>query len=311
MSSIFIPIKFIEIVVVLATIIWLGLKWLRHSLTPKKTAYFPFSAKFVERGLTSVLYKTQRNKTLYALWWPQTNSLHGRCAVLMHGWGGDASNLLELADQLQANGWSVLLPDARSHGLSDTDDFSSLPRFAEDIDASIAWLQSQVDIRPSYKRELLLVGHSLGGAGVILSASRRTDVSAVVSISAFSHPEQVMRRWLADHLLPYWPVGWFVNRYIEKVIGFRFDDIAPISRLKNVTCPVLLIHGLQDDVVPINCAEQLLESQPNAQLLRVEGTHERFFDQDKLQVDVHMWLQHHLSAGKATRRIHERLYSGY
>ena len=212
----------------------------------------------------------------------------------MHGWGGDATNLLDVADHLHANGWHVLLPDARSHGLSDTDDFSSLPRFAEDIDASIAWLQSTVHIRPSYKGELLLVGHSLGGAGVILSASRRTDVSAVVSISAFSHPEQVMRRWLAGHLLPYWPIGWIINRYIEKVIGFRFDDIAPIARLKNVTCPVLLIHGLQDDVVPINCAEQLLESQPNAQLLRVEGTHEKFFDQDKLQVDVQMWLQHHL-----------------
>jgi pimeloyl-ACP methyl ester carboxylesterase len=98
--------------------------------------------------------------------------------------------------------------------------------------------------------------------------------------------------------LPYWPIGWLVNRYIEKVIGFRFDDIAPIARLKNVTCPVLLIHGLQDDVVPIYCAEQLLESQPNAQLLRVEGTHEKFFDQDKLQVDVQIWLQHHLSASE-------------
>ena len=299
MPSNLMPIKIIAIVVVFAISIWLGLKWLRHSLTPRKTAYFPFSVKFVDRGLTTVLFKTQRNKTLNALWWPQANSLDGRSAVLMHGWGGDATNLLDVADHLHANGWHVLLPDARSHGLSDTDDFSSLPRFAEDIDASIAWLQSTVHIRPSYKGELLLVGHSLGGAGVILSASRRTDVSAVVSISAFSHPEQVMRRWLAGHLLPYWPIGWIINRYIEKVIGFRFDDIAPIARLKYVTCPVLLIHGLQDDVVPIYCAEQLLKSQPNAQLLRVEGTHEKFFDQDKLQVDVQMWLQHHLLVSKA------------
>ena len=299
MPSNLFPIKFIAIAFVMAAGIWVGLKWLRHSLTPKKIAYLPLSTKFVERGLTTVLFKIQRNKTLNALWWPQANSLDGRSAVLMHGWGGDATNLLDVADHLHANGWHVLLPDARSHGLSDTDDFSSLPRFAEDIDASITWLQNTVHIRKDHKRELLLVGHSLGGAGVILSASNRTDVSAVVSISAFSHPEQVMRRWLAGHLLPYWPIGWIVNRYIEKVIGFRFDDIAPIARLKNVTCPVLLIHGLQDDVVPIYCAEQLLESQPNAQLLRVEGTHEKFFDQDKLQVDVQMWLQHHLSAGKA------------
>lgn len=285
--------------VVMSTGIWLGLKWLRYSLRPAKNSYSPFLAKFINRGLTTVLYKTQRNKTLNALWWPQPNTLNSPSAVLMHGWGGDATNLLEVADQLHAHGWNVVLPDARSHGLSDSDDFSSLPKFAEDIEASIRWVQNSVYVHTKVKREILLVGHSLGGAGAILCASVRNDVSALISISSFSHPEQVMRRWLSVRFLPYWPIGWIVNRYIEKVIGFRFDDIAPIARLKNVTCPVLLIHGLQDDVVPIYCAEQLLESQPNAQLLRVEGTHEKFFDQDKLQVDVQMWLQHHSSAGKA------------
>jgi pimeloyl-ACP methyl ester carboxylesterase len=106
-------------------------------------------------------------------------------------------------------------------------------------------------------------------------------VSAVVSISAFAHPEQVMRRWLGRYRLPFWPLGWGVNRYIEHIIGHRFNDIAPISRLQHVHCPVLLVHGTDDDVVPMHCAQLLMP---------VAGTHEVFEDQARLEQDVLRWI---------------------
>ena len=40
------------------------------------------------------------------------------------------------------NGWSVLLPDARGHGLSEADTHSSLPRFAEDLDSALDWVRT-------------------------------------------------------------------------------------------------------------------------------------------------------------------------
>ncbi len=247
-------------------------------------------ASWLATGLCAVRLPTVRGKQLHAWWWPQPQVGQGACAVLMHGWGGNASNLISTAQQLHAQGWHVLLPDGRSHGLSDVDDFSSLPRFAEDVDAAIAWLKEQVPHSGHTPQPLVLMGHSLGAAAAILCASRRSDVHAVVSVSAFAHPEQVMRRWLANYHLPFWPLGWCVNRYIEHVIGHRFNDIAPLSRLRHVRCPVLLVHGLSDNVVPMHCAQLLMASQPLAELLAVAGTHEVFEDQAQLEQEVLKWL---------------------
>lgn len=273
-----------------ALVIWLSLRWLRRELTPARMSHPPLKTIALAQGVRAVFVSTVRNRQLHAWWWPQPQVGKGACAVLMHGWGGNGSNLMSAAQLLHTQGWHVLLPDARSHGLSDGDDYSSLPRFAEDLDAALAWLATQVPSDSATPAPRLLMGHSLGAAACILSASRRRDVSAVVSISAFAHPEQVMRRWLSRYRLPYWPLGWGVNRYIEHVIGHRFNDIAPISRLQHVRCPVLLVHGTNDNVVPMHCAHMLLQSQPLAQLIPVAGTHDVFEDQARLEQDVMAWL---------------------
>ena len=112
-------------------------------------------------------------------------------------------------------------------------------------------------------------------------------------MQAFAHPENVMRRWLEARHIPYWPVGWAVNRYVEHVIGHRFNAIAPIATLPRVACPVLLVHGLQDDVVPPDCALALRDSTPLAQLLLVNGQHDRFDNESALQGAVTQWLHNH------------------
>ena len=85
---------------------------------------------------------------------------------------------------------------------------------------------------------------------MLLSASRRDDLAAVASIAAFAHPEQLMRRWFAVRYVPYWPFAWLINRSLERVMGANFDDIAPVNTVAKTTCPVLLVHGRQDTIVP-------------------------------------------------------------
>lgn len=99
-----------------------------------------------------------------------------------------------------------------------------------------------------------------------------------------------MRRWLAQYRIPFWPIGWLVNRYIESVIGHRFDDIAPVHTIAQVKAPVLLVHGREDDVVPLACAEQLKAAASNATLLVVPGHHDRFDDEAGLNERVMNWL---------------------
>lgn len=187
---------------------------------------------------------TVDGKRLFAWWLPSTDAT-APCVVLMHGWGGNAELMLPLAAPLHAAGLNVLLPDARNHGRSDSASHSSMPRFAEDVGAAVAWLRA----RMPPPNAVVLLGHSVGAAAVLLEASRRHDIAAVISIAAFAHPEWMMRRQLARLGLPA-PLVDGVLRYVEWVIGHRYDDIAPINTVRHVACPVLLVQGGADDTVP-------------------------------------------------------------
>jgi pimeloyl-ACP methyl ester carboxylesterase len=155
------------------------------------------------------------------------------------------------------------------------------------LDAALNWL---LEHEAASQHRLVVLGHSVGAAAAILCASRRQDVSAVVSVSAFAHPEQVMRRWLAEYRIPFWPVGWLLNRYIEHVIGHRFNDIAPVARIGLMGCPVLLVHGSRDNVVPLDCALRLTDTGAHATLLEVSGSHDSFDDPENLYQQVNQWL---------------------
>lgn len=193
-------------------------------------------------------------------------------AVLaMHGWGANASSMWPVVAPLHAAGFAVLLIDARCHGRSDDEDFTSLPRFAEDIATGLQWLRSRKDIAPD---RLALLGHSVGAGAALLHAAQQRDVCAVISLSAFAHPREMMRRFLSANHVPYPVLGWYVMRHVQSVIGARFDDIAPLTTLARVTCPVLLVHGRNDTTVPVEDARRLQAAAPRSRLLLVDGAHD-------------------------------------
>ncbi len=191
--------------------------------------------------------------------------------LVMHGWGANASMMWPVVPPLHAAGFAVLLIDARCHGRSDEETFTSMPRFAEDIAAGLAWLCRRPAIDA---RRLALLGHSVGAAAALLHASRHDDVRAVVSLSAFAHPHEVMRRFMAEKRVPYPLIGWYVMRHVQRVIGASFDQIAPLHTIARARCPVLLVHGRGDTTVPFSDARRLQAASAGASLLAVDGDHD-------------------------------------
>ncbi len=197
--------------------------------------------------------------------------------VVMHGWGGNAALMLPLARPLHEAGYATLFVDARCHGASDDDGFASLPRFAEDTEHAFAWLATRTGVDP---QRIALLGHSVGAGAVLFAASRTPQVAAVVSVAAFSHPAAMMRRWLAAKRIPEKPVGRYILDYVQKTIGHRFDDIAPVATIARIRRPVLLVHGADDEVVPIDEAMQIyaMRGDTPVELMTVSGDHESFAD---------------------------------
>jgi pimeloyl-ACP methyl ester carboxylesterase len=176
------------------------------------------------------------------------------CTVIcLHGWGSNAELMLPIALPLRRAGLNVLLFDARNHGASDPDTFSSLPRFAEDLGQAIDWLRRA---HATSAERIIVLGHSVGAGAALFEASRNPRIAAVISVGAFADPDQLTERYLARLYLPR-PVVLLVKRYVEWVIGQRFATIAPVNTIKRVRCPVLLVHGALDRTVPIDDARRI------------------------------------------------------
>ncbi len=257
-----------------------GLRWAIHrSLAPERVIETRTPAD-VGLQFEDVTILTENGKSVFGWFIPATRSGSGPAVVAIHGWGGNAENLLSLVRPLHEAGFMLLLIDARCHGLSDEDSFASMPRFAEDLGHAIDWLKCQEGIDP---QAVITIGHSVGAGAALLSASGRDDIAAVVSIAAFSHPVAMMRRWFVSKRIPYVPVGWLMLRYIEWVIGYRFDDIAPVNTIQRVHCPVLLVHGAEDTTVPVSEAHAIHGARlgEHVQLKVVAGSHDEYADIDR------------------------------
>jgi len=253
---------------------------IHRSLAPERIVEARTPADVGLQQYGEVTIPTENGKSLFG-WCVSANRQGRRPAIVaIHGWGGNAETLLPLVRPLHEAGFALLLIDARCHGKSDADSFASLPRFAEDIGHAIDWLKRQDDIDP---QAIAVIGHSVGAAAALLAASRRKDIAAVVSIAAFTHPVAMMRRWLAAKGIPYRPAGWIMLRYVEWVIGHRFDDIAPINTIRRVRCPTLLVHGGEDATVPVSEAHAIhaARSDEHVQLKVVAGSHDDYADLDQ------------------------------
>ncbi len=192
-----------------------------------------------------------------------------RTLVILHGWGGNAEQMLPMAAPFHGAGFNVLLIDARNHGRSDTDTFSSLPRFAEDLGMAIDWIKQH---HPQKASCVAVLGHSVGAGAALFEASRNPDIAAVISVSAFAHPAEMTAVSVRHLHLPR-PIIGLIVRYVEWLIGHRFDTIAPLNTVSRITCPVLLVHGTADRVVPVEDARRIYARcrAPSARLLEIDG----------------------------------------
>lgn len=102
--------------------------------------------------------------------------------VLAHGNGSDLCQWVPYARRLAGRGFFVLAFDFRGHGLSQRRRYPISERFAGDV-AAVVKLTRRLN-----KREVHLIGSSLGGsASLVAAANVVPPVASVVSLSAPAH----------------------------------------------------------------------------------------------------------------------------
>jgi alpha-beta hydrolase superfamily lysophospholipase len=188
----------------------------------------------------------------------------GGAALIVHGWGGSAADMLPVAEPLLDAGLHVLLLDTRCHGRSDDADFSSMPAFADDIRDALAWLRRLPKVDPT---RIVLVGHSVGAGACLFVAADDPQIAAVVTLASMADPHEFMTDRMRGRLPA--PLTALALRYVERVIGHRFAEFSPIHTIGRVQAPILLLHGGRDTTVSISDAHRLRAQAPDHTTLLV------------------------------------------
>ena len=133
---------------------------------------------------------------------------------------------------------------------------------------------------------LYLVGHSRGGALVLLKAAEDARVRAVATWAAIADidqrwPQPVLDEWqrTGTLLVPNTRTGVELPMYYQIVEDYA-QNRARLDILANVTTrlpqPLLIVHGDEDETVPLAAAHALHGAKPDAELLLVPGATHMF-----------------------------------
>jgi fermentation-respiration switch protein FrsA (DUF1100 family) len=167
--------------------------------------------------------------------------------LFAHGNAEDLGHLAPWLEELRRAGFSVLAFDYRGYGAS-TGGPPTASGATRDMEAVYQHAVRTLGIPPS---RLVLYGRSVG-SGPATDLAARLPVGGLVLESAFTSAFRVLTRVA---LLP-------------------FDRYPNLRHLRRVRCPVLVIHGTEDEVVPISHGRRLYEAARGPkQALWIEGAH--------------------------------------
>jgi pimeloyl-ACP methyl ester carboxylesterase len=107
-----------------------------------------------------------------------------------------------------------------------------------------------------------LFGSSMGGTIGLLFAAQEPRVAALVTLAAPVHPENFPSRVLNPARLQQWRERGFIFYNGQRLNVSMLEDLASLDiprSARDVKCPVLILHGDADEVVPVKEAYELQE----------------------------------------------------
>lgn len=175
--------------------------------------------------------------------------------LIAHGWGASYGTILRLGEPLAKAGFEVVLFDIRGHGRNEELPYVTVRHFKEDVTAALEWVRIHFPDRP-----ILLIGHSLGGAGAILALADGAPADALVLIAAPSDVMRVTAEFLSDHGLPGRLAVTVLRPFFWWRLGGTFARFTPRRRIGEIRVPLLLLQPEHDTRVVRGHAEELAKA---------------------------------------------------
>jgi fermentation-respiration switch protein FrsA (DUF1100 family) len=229
----------ISIAVVLFTAYW-GLGLILYFMQPtflyspvREVIYTPD-----ELGLDfeKVTLKTSDGLRLSGWYIPAENS---QLTVLFcHGNGGNMMHRLDSINIFYNLGLNCFIFDYRGYGNSEGKPGEEGTYL--DVMAAYKWLTEEKKVPPN---NIIVFGRSLGGS-IAAQLASKVEVKSLIIESAFTSYVDIGRKFY-----PYMPVRWFAR--------FNYQTV---DYVKDVHCPVMIIHSRNDEIVPFEFGLELYDA---------------------------------------------------
>ncbi|UCH83362.1 MAG: alpha/beta hydrolase [Candidatus Latescibacterota bacterium] len=176
--------------------------------------------------------------------------------LFLHGNAGNISHRVESIQIFNQLGLSVFIIDYRGYGKSGgtvSEDGTYL-----DARAAYRYLLEEEAIDPG---RVLFFGRSLGGS-IAVELATHHEPQALILESCYPSLADVGQR--AYRWLP-----------VRQLLKIRYDSSA---RIKQLSCPKLIVHSRHDEIVPFDLGERLFDIAPEPKsFLEIAGDHNSGF----------------------------------
>lgn len=211
-----------------------------------------------------------RGRTL-AVWDIEGDCPSGPTMVLSHGWADSRLGGLIRVPFLAPVASRLILWDVRGHGEAP----GACHLGTTEVEDLLALIEAVAGTTKGGDGSagLVLYGWSLGAGVSIAAAARSGSVAGVIAEAPYRQVITPARNVMRGFRLPYRlnlpPAMWILGTLFGVGPGWRgFDRAVLASKMR---CPLLVIHGDQDAVCPVQDARDIAGAAPRAELLVVPG----------------------------------------
>lgn len=175
--------------------------------------------------------------------------------LLVHGWAGDAQQMLALADALHTTGFEPVMLDFPAHGRS-AGWRATLPQFTRAL-----WTAS-ARLGPLHG----VVAHSLGALAAAHAAASGLPVQRL-ALLAPSPPPALFLQWFARSFSLGDSLPQRMGAVIERVEGVPLQRFDPGWLGPRMAQPTLVVHDENDRVSPLAVGQRLAQAVRGATLV--------------------------------------------
>ena len=227
---------------------------------------------------------------------PETHGEKCPLVIVIHGFTGhmEERHIVAVSQGLNEIGFATLRVDMYGHGNSDGKfENHTLYKWLTNALAVIDYARGL-----DFVSDLYLCGHSQGGMTVMLAGAMKQDViRGLIPLSpAWMIPEEARKgTLLGEHfdpdripeVLPAWGENGLGGNYVRVAQTIHVEDA-----IDRFTGPVLIVHGDEDETVPVEYGIRAAERYRDCKLVLIPGdTHCYDFHLDLVVDAVKEWMR--------------------